>query len=48
MLEKLKEGDSSDAKFFMERTMPKYSRKEQVAVTGQLSIDEIVKNNSEE
>lgn len=46
MMEKLEEGDTQDAKFFMERTMPRYSRKENVQVTGGLSIDEVIRRNS--
>ena len=44
VLSKLDEGDTTDAKFFLERTTNKYSRKDNIAVTGELSIDEVIRN----
>jgi predicted P-loop ATPase len=43
VLSKLDEGDTTDAKFFLERTTNKYSRKDNIAVTGELTIDEIIR-----
>jgi len=44
---KLEEGDTADAKFVLERTTHKYSRKDNIAVTGSMSIDEIVRKQDD-
>ncbi|MDA3931705.1 MAG: hypothetical protein PF513_03120 [Tenericutes bacterium] len=45
MMDKLDEGDSKDAMFFLERTVPKYSRKDKVEIGGSVSIDDIIKQH---
>ena len=47
VLSKLDEGDTTDAKFFLERTTHKYSRKDNIAVSGELSIDEVIRNQGD-
>ena len=47
VLSKLDDGDTTDAKFFLERTTHKYSRKDNIAVSGELSIDEVIRNQGE-
>lgn len=42
VLEKLEEGETADAKWYLEKTSTKYTKKEQVSVTMQ-SIDDIVR-----
>ena len=48
VLSKLDEGDTNDAKWVLERTTEKYSRKENIKVSGELTIDEIIREQTKD